>query len=312
MTQSNFSLADLISLLIGIVFGFICFLGANFYTYGDTNLSIGIAVIISLLMVGTSMGAIRLKRTNKHFKIRKVWEILMVILFTGFTIVFTYFVFSHYFVVIDKKDEIQTKLTTNLNQVDRLYKLYQDNYERRKENYESALKSAVLNYKLGGDTRPYYALGFNPNKNRSNKSQIRSFLNEFQRDLFPDNFNSIMKKDSIYVSNSRGIISNWKQKPIGTFEVIKNLDTKIQDTKSKLINLSKQEPGYNKYGPSFQPTTSIEDVEKLFTTTSQPTILSLCLGFIAWLLMLLSYFTSRRSTKSKKNKSHQGQYDISI
>lgn len=312
MTQSNFSLADLISLLVGIVFGFMCFLGANFYTYGDTNLSIGIAVIISLLMVGTSMGAIRLKRTNKNFKTRKVWEILMVILFTCFTAAFTYFVFSHYFVVIDKKDEIQTKLTTNLNQVDSLYKLYQDNYERRKDNYESALKSAVLNFELGNNSAPYYALGFIPNRNSSNQSQIRSFLNEFQRDLFPDNFNSIMKKDSIYVSNSRGIISNWKQKPIGTFEVIKNLNAKIQDTKSKLINLSEQVKAYNKYGPGFNPTTSIGDVEKLFTTTSQPSMLSLCLGFIVWLLMLLSYFTSRRSTKAKKNKSHQGQYDITI
>ena len=312
MTQSNFSLADLISLLVGIVFGFMCFLGANFSTYGDTNLSIGIAVIISLLMVGTSMSAIRLKRTNKNFKTRKVWEILMVILFTGFTTVFTYFVFSHYFVVTEKKDEIQTKLTANLNQVDSLYKLYQDNYKRRKVNYESVLKNAVLNFELGNDTAPYYALGFNLNKNVSNQSQIRSFLNEFQRDLFPDNFKNIMKKDSIYVSNSRGTISNWEQKPIGTFEIIKNLDTKIQNTKSKLINLSEQEEEYNKYGPRFKPTTSVGDVKKLFTTPGQPTILSLCLGFVVWLLMLLSYFTSRRSTKAKKNKSHQGQYDISI
>ena len=311
MTQSNFSLADLISFLVGIVFGFMCFLGANFYTYGDTNLSIGIAAIITFSMVGTSMGAIRLKRTNKNFKTRKVWEILMVILFTGFTAVFTYFVFSHYFVVIEKKDEIQTKLTANLNQVDNLYKLYQDNVERRKDNYESVLKSAVLNFELGNGTAPYYDLGFDPYNNVSNQSQIRSFLEEFERDLFPNNFKRIMKKESIYVSNSRGTISNWKQKPIGTFEVIKNIDTKIKNTKSKLINLSEQEQDYNKYGPRFEPTASIGDVKKLFTTTSQPTILSLCLGFIVWLLMLLSYFTSRRSTKIKKNKS-QGQYDIPI
>jgi hypothetical protein len=38
MKQSRFSLADLLTVLTSIAFGFICFLGKNFSTLGDTSM----------------------------------------------------------------------------------------------------------------------------------------------------------------------------------------------------------------------------------------------------------------------------------
>ena len=148
MTQSKFSLADLISLLTGIGFGFICFLGFNFYSFGDMRLSIFVASVITLLMIGTSMIAIRLKRTNRNFKVRRIWEIFFLFLFTSFTVFFTYFPFSHYFSVTNNEVEIQSKLSKNLGQVDKLYEDYKKYYERQKGRYEGRLDSAILNYIL--------------------------------------------------------------------------------------------------------------------------------------------------------------------
>jgi len=40
MKQSKFSLADVLTLLTALAFGFICFLGKNFSTLGNTSESI--------------------------------------------------------------------------------------------------------------------------------------------------------------------------------------------------------------------------------------------------------------------------------
>lgn len=309
MTQSKFSLADLISLLTGIGFGFICFLGFNFYSFGDTRLSIFVASVITLLMIGTSMIAIRLKRTNRNFKIRRIWEILFLFLFTAFTVCFTYFPFSHYFSVTNNEVEIQNKLSKNLGQVDKLYEDYKKYYERQEGKYKGRLGSAILNYELGNDTSQFLELGLIQNQNISYEVQKRSFIDKFKRDLFPRDFNEKRKKDSIYVENSMNIIYNWKFKPIGIFEMIKNLEDVIVSTKEQLINLSKN--GDHKIIP-FAPVTSVGELKTLFETIGKPTVTSMVLGFVVWVLMLLSYFTSKRSNKNRRKKTSTGEFSITI
>jgi amino acid transporter len=312
MTQSKFSLADLISLLTGIGFGFICFLGFNFYSFGDTRLSIFVASVITLLMIGTSMIAIRLKRTNRNFKIRRIWEILFLFLFTAFTVCFTYFPFSHYFSVTNNEVEIQSKLSKNLGQVDKLYEDYQKYYEIQKVNQEGGLDSAILNFELDHDTSQFLEFGLiqkTQDDDLSYDAQKRSFIEKFKRDLFPRDFNEKRKKDSIYVENSRNIIYNWKYKPIGIFEIIKNLENVIASTKEQLINLSKN--GDHKID-SFAPVTSVGELKTLFETIDKPTITSLVLGFVVWVLMLLSYFTSKRSNKNRRKKTSTGEFSITI
>ena len=308
MTQSKFSLADLISLLTGIGFGFICFLAFNFYSFGDTRLSIFVASVITLLMIGTSMIAIRLKRTNRNFKIRRIWEILFLFLFTAFTVCFTYFPFSNYFSVTNNEVEIQSKLTKNLGQVDKLYEDYKKYYETQKEEYDLKLDQAIINFI--GDNKPsrFYELGFmDENINLDLQKQI--LIGKFQRDLFPKDFNEKRIKDSIYVENSKKIIYNWKYKPIGIFEIIKNLENVIASTKEQLINLSKN--GDHKIDP-FAPVTSVGELKTLFETIGKPTITSLVLGFVVWVLMLLSYFTSNRSTKNRRKKTSTKEFSITI
>tara|TARA_B100000035_G_scaffold227316_1_gene195662 strand:- start:2312 stop:3262 length:951 start_codon:yes stop_codon:yes gene_type:complete len=312
MTQSKFSLADLISLLIGIGFGFICFLGFNFYSFGDTRLSIFVACIITLLMIGTSMIAIRLKRTNRNFKIRRIWEIFFLFLFTGFTVCFIYFPFSHYFLVINNEVEIQSKLSRNLGQVDKLYEDYKKYYETQKEIYDLKLDQAILRHELGNDNfdnSQFHELGFIRNQDISHEDQKLSLIKKFKRDLFPKDFNEKRKKDSIYVENSNEIIYNWKYKPIGIFEIIKNLEDVIVSTKTQLINLSKN--GDHKID-SFAPVTYVGELKTLFVTIGKPTITSLVLGFVVWVLMLLSYFTSKRSNKNRRKKTSTGEFSITI
>jgi hypothetical protein len=263
-------------------------------------------------MIGTSMIAIRLKRTNRNFKIRRIWEILFLFLFTAFTVCFTYFPFSHYFSVTNNEVEIQSKLSKNLGQVDKLYEDYQKYYEIQKVNQEGGLDSAILNFELDHDTSQFLEFGLiqkTQDDDLSYDAQKRSFIEKFKRDLFPRDFNEKRKKDSIYVENSRNIIYNWKYKPIGIFEIIKNLENVIASTKEQLINLSKN--GDHKID-SFAPVTSVGELKTLFETIGKPTITSLVLGFVVWVLMLLSYFTSNRSTKNRRKKPSTKEFSITI
>ena len=96
MKQSNFTLGFIITLLSSLSFGFICFLGSIFLSLGNLNQSIIVGTAVSSLLCFTVLGAARLKRTKKNFKSSRVWEILLLILFTGLTTVFTWFIFPHY------------------------------------------------------------------------------------------------------------------------------------------------------------------------------------------------------------------------
>ena len=310
MTQSKFSLADLISLLTGIGFGFISFLGFNFFSFGDMRLSIFVASVITLLMIGTSMIAIRLKRTNRNFKVRRIWEIFFLFLFTSFTVFFIYFPFSHYFSVTNNEVEIQSRLSKNLGQVDKLYEDYQKYYEEKKRKYDFKLDQAIFSYELGGGSAQFLELGLKQDQDLSLEDQKRSLIAKFKRDLLPKDFNEKRKKDSIYVENSKKIIYNWKFKPIGIFEIIKNLEDVIVSTKTQLINLSKN--GDHKITPFAPPVTSVGELKTLFETIGKPTTISMVLGFVVWVLMLLSYFTSKRSNKNRRKKTSTSEFSITI
>jgi uncharacterized membrane protein YidH (DUF202 family) len=125
MKQSRFSLADLITVLTSIAFGFICFLGKNFSTLGDTSISITWAAIITVSLAGTAFLAKLLKRTKRNFKTNSILEKVVLLLFTVLTVYFAYSPFSHYFNVSAKKTEIQNKLQTSITQVENMFAEYE-------------------------------------------------------------------------------------------------------------------------------------------------------------------------------------------
>ena len=66
MSQSKFSLADLLTVLGTLGFGFFCFLSLNFLTLGESTLSIIWAVLISFILGGLALGVKLLIRTSRN------------------------------------------------------------------------------------------------------------------------------------------------------------------------------------------------------------------------------------------------------
>ena len=296
LKQIKFSLAVVINLLAALTFGYFCFLGANFYTLGDKGKSITLAVIITLLLIGTSLGAKLLKQTHRNFKSRFIWEIILLVLFTLLIGCFTYFPFSHYFSVSEKETEIKSKLNSSINQAQNMYVKYEEYVNNRKSNYKAKLESAVLLKVNKVSDVDFNCLDFKLNS-LSFEKQIERKIRTIRLDLLPSSFNEMKSDNSKWLANSKGDIDNWKS--IGIVDFINNIETNSIKWKSDLITISKiRETCEGDKIQDFKYNLTNNEVKTNFTTHGNPPSLSLVFAILVYVLMLLSYIFCNRSTKS--------------
>jgi hypothetical protein len=333
MNQSKFSLADVLTFLAALGFGYMCFLGTNFYTLGNVPKSILVALIIAILLFSTAFTAKLLKRTSVNFKTCFIWEMLLLVVFTLLFVFFTYMPFSHYFTVSAKQTEIISKIQTSIAQAKNMFSAYESYAENRKNLYERTLKS-VIDAKVLQPTN-YSKYGFKNGVNDT--TQLSKKMGDINADLFPTNYSNSVTQKGIkevatnWLLDAENICKNWK--PVGITNVVVAIEDKSNEWLSTLVEISRiREKGethedfqYNgatgSTGQTESPsqtgatssTLAFDDIKQHFTKTEKPTVTSLLIAFLIWVLMLLSWFVAKRSTKSTiftvKNK---GEFDIEI
>ena len=292
MNQSKFSLADLLTLLTALVFGFVCFLGANFFTLGEIAPSIILAAIIVVLLCATALGAKLLKRTRRNFKTCFVLEITLLVLFTGLIAFFSYSPFSHFFVVSEKRAEIQSKLTASITQAENMFAEYERYAANREDLYNGKLHSVVAAKNI--DSSEYYTFGFIDDSVSEDK-QIENKVTTLRDDLFPTNYKDRKQIASNWLEKARSIVENWK--PIGIVGVVNEVEKNSNEWLSTLVELSLiRENGET--ADDFTYDLSFDDVKKHFTTLGKPTLVSIVFTAFVFLLMLLSWIVTKRHPKS--------------
>lgn len=305
MNQSKFSLADVITLLTGLAFGFICFLGANFYTMGDISKSISVATIVAVLLIATAFGAKVLKRATHNFKTFFILEIGLLIIFTGLTFFFSYTIFPHYYVVSEKKELIKNDLNNSLDHAEKLFPEYEKYSNTRQKNYSKKLKSSILTKNIR--KTDYADCGFKTNS-VSDSMQMTTMINRLKTELIPSHFKLIKSVDSIWLANARKSVNDWK--PISLVEVINNLQLDGQTRVNDLVALSNVEIACEP-GVLFQYTTPTSKVKNYFTTLGKPTSFTIILAICAYLLMLLSWFITKRDSRST-GASTTASYEVQL
>lgn len=303
MKQSNFTLGFIITLLSSLSFGFICFLGSIFLSLGNLNQSIIVGTSVSALLCFTALGAARLKRTKKNFKSSRVWEILLLILFTGLTTVFTWFIFPHYFVVNEQSVVIQKKLNASLTESKNMFSAYENYANSRQRDYKTVLQSVVLNCQTGTGCEDYLDYGFNLN-GPSNGMQIQSKIRMMNIELFPSNYEKLKEDNLKWIEEYQQIVKNWEKKPLGIIDVIKNIEKKANSSRKKLLEISESK-ARNESTTDFYVSPISKDVKKYFTTKRAPTLFSLFLSVFLYSMMLLSWFTSKREINGSRTASYE-------
>lgn len=305
MKQTKFSLADVITVLTALGYGFICFLSINFYTLGDTNRSILLSLVITLLLAGAAMGAKLFKRADRNFRTAIIFEIVCLVLLAGFVTLFTYSIFSHYFIVLSKKSEIQRRLEENIRQAANMFPEYERYAANRETLYRNKLKSVITAKNINPEE--YRKYGFESNTVSDDK-QLENKMFTVHADLFPANYHEIRKADSTWLHNARKITESWK--PIGIVSVVRDVEQNTLQWLKKLEHLSKvRENGEE--ASDFSYAFTFNEVKSSFTRPDDPTPGSIGFSLAAFLMMVFSYLITHRSTKSPIGKSKTpGLYDI--
>jgi hypothetical protein len=316
MNQSKFSLADVLTILTALAFGFLCFLGTNFYTLGNTTKSITAAVIIAFLLFGTAYSAKLLKRTSVNFKTCFIWEIILLLIFTLLFVFFTYMPFSHYFTVSTKQTVIVDKIQKSIAQAQNMFPAYETYAKNRKKIYESKLKSVIAAKIMAPENYKNY--GFN--NVMFDEHQFKKKMENINADLFPTNYSDVKTQKGIkevatnWLFQAKEATENWK--PVGITNVVVTIEDKTTEWKNILVNLSQilQKGETSAETKEFTyPSPEFPDVKQFFTKVEKPGIASLLIALLLWVLMLLSWFVTKRSTKSTIFKSKiKSEFDVKI
>lgn len=316
MNKYKFSLANVILVLTAVVFGFVCFLGANFYTLGDTKKSLIIAGIVSIILASLAFLAKWFKSVQGNFKINRLAEIFVLFLFTMVIAILTYSPilqyfkisnftcspFSHYFTVSEREDTIKNQLSTTIKQTQNMFDEYESYANKRKISYENTLKRIVKTSDKLGTTDESKEFGFQDNE-VSYEVQAKYKVLTIQDELFPNNYT-----DTISDKGIKEVANNWLidaqektkgWKPIGIVGVVKDIEQKSIGWQNNLIGFSttRQKGEKDIEDLYFEYPLSFENVKANFTTVAKPTPLAIFLAVLAWALMLLSWFITKRSSK---------------
>jgi hypothetical protein len=308
MKQSKFSLADVLMVLAALAFGFVSFLGANFLNIDNDKVlgmshstgCVVMAVFIAVLLFGTAFGAKLLKRTSRNFKTSFIGEVLLLTLFFLFAVFIATKTspFPHYFTVTAQKSEINSKLLTSISQAENMFAAYESYTNNRENLYKHKLQSVATAKRI--NPIEYAAYGFSSTSGVSDASQINIKMFTIHADLFPTNYsdttanNGIKEVASEWLQNAKTFIDSWK--PIGIVGIVNEIEKTSNEWLKILITLSQvREQG--EQATDFKYTLSFDDVKTHFTKLDSPTLLSIGLAVLAYVLMLLSWFVTNRSTR---------------
>ncbi len=291
MNESKFSLADLLTVLGTLGFGFFCYLSINFYTLGDTILSISWGAGIAILLGGLAFIIKLIKCTSRNFKSSIITEWVLLFFFILFAIG-ALIPFSHFFYVTSKKEAIQEKVVANIEKSEGLFAAYESEAETRLNMYKALLTSVVAAKRI--NPRQYQTFGFV--YGTSDDTQVGNKLFSLKAQLYPSNYLDMKQVNNKWLADAKQNIKDWS--PLGIVAIVNTLKDDVPTWKEQLNSYSKfRAKGEAVTTTDFDFPISFDDVSGNFTEESTPTPLSLLLAIGFYLLMLLSYFIKKRHTR---------------
>lgn len=312
MQQSKFSLADVLTVLGAFAFGFFCFLSFNFLSLGETMQSVVWASVLALVLGGLAFGAKLLKMSSINFTTCIIFEWIFLFLFAGMAFIAVY-PFSHYYAVSDYKNEIQQKVIGNITQAEGMFTEYEVYANNRLNIYKSKLNSVVAAKNISpSEYRDYgFVVG------ADDRTQVENKMFTLKAQLFPTNFIEMKQVDSSWLASSKTIIADWK--PISLIDVINDVEGNLTEWKNKLIE-------YSSFRAKGETTTdfdfplNFDDVTNRMETLGSPTTISIVIAISLYVLLLLPYLVTKRSTKTsypslfffltRKSSSYDSEVDI--
>ena len=273
-------------------------------------MSILVSVGIMLILGGLAFMAKWQKTARKDFKAHIILEFSAIVVFTILFFGVSYYIFPHYFTVSSKKKDIKKTLNSSIEVAAKMFDQYESYVRNRESLYEANLKSVVAAKKTS--PADYVAYGF-VSGIISDNAQIDNKLFSLHADLFPTNYSDSIYRNGIkdvattWLKRQKNVVSQWK--PIGIPIIVNDLSEKATSWRNKLRDFSKvREKGEN--AQDFSYTLSFGDVTPLLTDMERPKPLLVLLSVILWVVMMFSWFITRRDTRFPGFKRVFGQEKV--
>jgi len=290
MNNVKFSLAAVISVVAASVYGFVSFLGFNFLWKGDVQKSILSAVAICLVLLLLVFITKKIKSARRDFKKNGLIEIITLAVYI-LVAMLTIMPFSHYFSVQNRKDEIKTKIETDVDKTRKMFDAYEVNANNRIAIYEGQLNTAINGQKF--NNAAFIAMGFK-NNDEPNIKQKERLMRVFEDDLMPDQYDSTKVTAKKWLDGAEQIATDWK--PIGLMDVVKTMAT---ESNKWLTEIKGYDQRTQKASTDpFDYTISFASIDNELTETKTPTFIALILSIVLHLLILFPYWFGPRDNRS--------------
>jgi energy-coupling factor transporter transmembrane protein EcfT len=304
MNQKKIS-PDLFTALATAGFGFFCFLSINFFSLGKIAPSIIWATVIAVCLGGLAFGAKLLKKTTRNFKTCMIWELALLFLF-AVAAVFALIPFSRYFLVSEKKAEIQQKVSDCISRSEGMFNAYQTYAENRISIYEQALTIAISKGHNGRYIYPKKYEQFQFQAGGNDSQQLSDKIKDLRNGLFeyPFSFQAEKDKGVAWLSEAKETMESWS--PISVVYVVSSVRNNLAQWHGNLNEMSKFRPkgkdgqvieNAGNFDEVFPYTLCADDMEKYFTgeyTRGLSNTTAVCCAVGLYALMLLSYFITKR------------------
>lgn len=305
--HSKFSYADTLSLVVALIYGYFCFLGANFMFIQDDKVwgmprilgCLAIAVFCAGSLFFTAWGAKTLRGTKKNHKELFIWEISLLVLFAMFSLFFTTQTspFMHYFTVSSKSDEIAEKVLKAIDQTESMFSKYESLVDNRMYMYKGRLTAVVRS----NDPAALAKCKISSDAQIPDEEKVKTRIDIMKMDLLPPHYSDPVAQNGI-----KEVALNWlgnarNSNPLGVVSSVIEIDKNSKEWANILSYLYEEgkQPCEVPDPPVFSHEAKFHRLPVLFSQTGFPGFGYLLFSVFLCVLMLLSWYDTPRNGYTK-------------
>ncbi|OQP39816.1 hypothetical protein A4H97_16475 [Niastella yeongjuensis] len=285
------SIGTVISLIASLLFASVCFFSLYFFTYGNLQKSILLALCLSFILVCFVLVLKEIKAVRRNFLQNAFLEILMLIVFLTAGIIFL-IPFSHYFTVLNKKDQLKGKIETDLDNVANMFTRYEEFAKDRMNKYEYELNAAIagkdLNYSV------FINEGFK-NNGESLTIQKNRLMTIFEDDLMPSKYDSTKKYAINLINQDKQLATNWIL-PVRFLNVINNVEKTANGWLTELKRYDNSTS--NAQSTPFDYPLTFGSIKGELTQREFPAVTAIVIASLLYLILLIPYFAADRDPRN--------------
>jgi len=307
--KSIFSYADVITLIVVLVYGYFSFLGALFLNinretvWGLSNVAgcVFISLFCSVPFLITAFGARILKTTTKNHSKRRIYELVCLFLFGFFSLFLltSSAPFIHYFTVNNRETKISDKISRVIINCESMFDQYEKLVDRRIYNYQGKLRAVVV----GGSAEQLNECQIS-NANVPLEEKVKTRIEVMRMALLPPHYSDTNTQNGIkqvaqkWLGDAKQFIEEWK--PIGIVSVVRDIERNTTEWEQLLqtLYIEGNQPCEIVHPAQFDYNVRFVRLSSDFTLTDSPRLIAIMFSFLLNLLMLLSWYLAKRDWKT--------------